>query len=104
MRANRTGGLLLLSLLFSLPAVHAAQLSPLGIESHTELVDPLDAGWFYRPERIESEKPEQLLDLLGIEEGDVVADIGAGPGFFPCAPPSESDDQGRCSRWTSSPR
>ena len=31
---------------------------------------------------MDSEKPEALLDLLGIEEGDVVADIGAGPGFF----------------------
>ncbi len=74
--------LLLLPLLFLLPAVYAAQSSPLGIESQTELVDPRDAGWFYRPERIESEKPEELLDLLGVKEGDVVADIGAGAGFF----------------------
>ena len=65
-----------------LPAGYAAQSSPLGIERQTELVDPRDAGWFYRPERIESEKPEELLDLLGIKEGDVVADIGAGAGFF----------------------
>ena len=82
MRPNFTDGLLLLPLLFLLPAVSAAQSSPLGIERHTELVDPRDAGWFYRPERIETEKPEELLDLLGIKEGDVVADIGAGPGFF----------------------
>ena len=82
MRPNRTNGLLLLPLLFSLPAVSAAQSSPLGIERQTELVDPRDAAWFYRPERIESEKPEELLDLLGIKEGDVVADIGAGAGFF----------------------
>ena len=74
--------LLLLPLLFLLPAVYAAQSSPLGIESQTELVDPRDAGWFYRPERIESEKPEELLDLLGVKEGDVVADIGAGACFF----------------------
>ncbi len=82
MRPNRTGGLLLLPLLVLLPAVYAAQSIPLGIERQTELVDPRDAGWFYRPERIESEKPEELLDLLGIKEGDVVADIGAGAGFF----------------------
>ena len=82
MRPNRTNGLLLLPLLFSLPAVSAAQSSPLGIERQTELVDPRDAAWFYRPERVESEKPEELLDLLGIKEGDVVADIGAGAGFF----------------------
>ena len=82
MRPHRASGLLLLPLLFLLPAVYAAQSSALGIERQTELVDPRDAGWFYRPERIESEKPEELLDLLGIKEGDVVADIGAGAGFF----------------------
>ena len=82
MRPNRTGGLLLLPLLFLLPTVYPAQSSPLGIESQTELVDPQDAGWFYRPERIQSEKPEELLDLLGVKEGDIVADIGAGAGFF----------------------
>ena len=82
MRPNCTHGLLLLPLLFLLPAVSAAQSSPLRIERQTELVNPRDAAWFYRPERIESEKPEELLDLLGIKEGDVVADIGAGAGFF----------------------
>ena len=82
MRPNRTGGLLLLPLICLLPAACAAQASPLGIERHTELVDPRDAGWFYRPDSVESEKPEELLDLLGIKEGDVVADIGAGAGFF----------------------
>ena len=82
MRPNRTDGLLLLPLLFLLPAVSAAQSSSLGIERQTELVDPRTAAWFYRPERVESEKPAELLDLLGIKEGDVVADIGAGVGFF----------------------
>ncbi len=82
MRPNRTNGLLLLPLLFLLPAVSVAQTSRPGSERQTELVDPLDAAWFYRPERVESEKPEELLDLLGIKEGDVVADIGAGGGFF----------------------
>ncbi len=73
---------MLLPLLFIVPTVCAAQSSLIGIERQTELVDPRDAGWFYRPERIDSEKPEELLDLLGIKEGDVVADIGAGAGFF----------------------
>ena len=80
MRLNSTNVLLLL--LFLLPAVSVAQSSPLAIERQTELVDTRTAAWFYRPERVESEKPEELLDLLGIKQGDVVADIGAGVGFF----------------------
>ena len=72
---------MLLPLVVLSPAVCAAQSISVA-ERHTELVDPRDAGWFYRPERVDSEKPEELLDLLGIREGDVVADIGAGAGFF----------------------
>ncbi len=73
---------LALALIASLTAGYAAQTSPLSGERPTELADPRDAGWFYRPGRINSEKPEELLDLLGIKEGDVVADVGAGVGFF----------------------
>jgi len=78
----RTGGVVLLPLFVLLPTVSASQPGPSANERHTELVDPRDAGWFYRPERVDSEKPEELLNLLGIDEGDVVADIGAGGGFF----------------------
>ena len=78
----RTSALILLPLFFILPAVSAAQSSALSIERQTELVDTQTIAWFYRQERVESEKPEELLDLLGIKEGDVVADIGAGAGFF----------------------
>lgn len=73
---------MLLPLLCLLPAISPAQSSDPGIERQTELADPEIAGWFYRSERVESEKPEELLDLLGIEDGDVVADVGAGAGFF----------------------
>ena len=79
---NRATTLFLLPLLCLLALVVAAQSSPPGSERRTELADPQDAAWFYRSERTETEKPEELLDLLGIKEGDVVADIGAGVGFF----------------------
>jgi precorrin-6B methylase 2 len=88
MRPNHTNRLVLLPPLFLLPllllppAASAAQASPPDAERQTELVNPRDAAWFYRSGRVESEKPEELLNLLGIEEGDVVADIGAGGGFF----------------------
>src|SRR5437867_2954666 len=40
------------------------------------------ADWLERPERDEEERPGLLLDALMIKPGDVVADIGAGSGYF----------------------
>ena len=40
------------------------------------------ASWLDRPEREVEEDPEALLDSLGIQKGMVVADIGAGSGYF----------------------
>jgi cyclopropane fatty-acyl-phospholipid synthase-like methyltransferase len=81
MRSTRKSWLFPL-LLACFPLPGAAQPVPLHTGRQAELANPQEAWWFYRPERVESEKPEELLDALGIEKGDVVADIGAGPGFF----------------------
>ncbi len=40
------------------------------------------ADWLERPERVEEEKPDLLVELLKLKSGDAVADIGAGTGFF----------------------
>ena len=40
------------------------------------------AGWLERPGRRREEKTDLLLDALALEPGDMVADIGAGTGFF----------------------
>jgi ubiquinone/menaquinone biosynthesis C-methylase UbiE len=40
------------------------------------------AGWLDRPEREKEEAPSKLLEALKIKAGDVVADIGAGSGYF----------------------
>jgi len=40
------------------------------------------ASWLDRPEREKEEKPSKLLPLLKLKEGDVVADIGAGSGYY----------------------
>jgi ubiquinone/menaquinone biosynthesis C-methylase UbiE len=40
------------------------------------------AGWLERPEREKEEQPNQLLDALKLKAGAVVADIGAGSGYF----------------------
>jgi ubiquinone/menaquinone biosynthesis C-methylase UbiE len=40
------------------------------------------AGWLDRPERDKEENPTKLMQMLPIKEGDVVADIGAGSGYY----------------------
>ncbi len=40
------------------------------------------ADWLERPEREAEEKPDLLLDALKLKPGDVVADIGAGTGYY----------------------
>jgi len=40
------------------------------------------AGALDNPEREKNDKPRELVDQLGIEKGDVIADIGTGVGFM----------------------
>jgi ubiquinone/menaquinone biosynthesis C-methylase UbiE len=40
------------------------------------------AGWLERPEREKEEQPKKLLKLLDLKPGMVVADIGAGSGYY----------------------
>src|SRR5688572_8316771 len=40
------------------------------------------ADWLERPQRAQEERPEQVLGVMGLQRGDVVADIGAGSGYF----------------------
>src|SRR5437588_12421958 len=47
-----------------------------------EVMGHLAAGWLERPEREKEEEPTRLMEALKIQPGDVVADIGAGSGYF----------------------
>jgi protein-L-isoaspartate O-methyltransferase len=40
------------------------------------------AGWLERPEREKEEAPSKLLPALKLKETDVIADIGAGSGYY----------------------
>lgn len=66
---------LALTLLAAVPG--GAQQRP-----HGRLFPPQDLGLLEGPDRDAWQRPEQIMDHLGIAEGSVVADLGAGGGWF----------------------
>jgi predicted methyltransferase len=51
-------------------------------ERHGRLFPPQDLGLLEGPDRDAWQKPDQIMDALGIADGSTVADIGAGAGWF----------------------
>jgi ubiquinone/menaquinone biosynthesis C-methylase UbiE len=47
-----------------------------------QVMGHLAAEWLDRPEREKEERPAKLMEVLKIKPGTVVADIGAGSGYF----------------------
>jgi SAM-dependent methyltransferase len=47
-----------------------------------QVMGHLGAAWLDRPEREAEEAPSVLIRNLGLRPGDVVADVGAGTGYF----------------------
>jgi ubiquinone/menaquinone biosynthesis C-methylase UbiE len=60
---------------FRADARHHTQRNP-------RLFAPQDLGLLEPPDREAWQKPDQVMDALGVAEGTVVADLGAGGGWF----------------------
>lgn len=73
----RCAGILLLA-----GALAAAAQTPPAKSPHGRLFPPQDLGLLEAPDRDEWQRPHQILDALGIADASVVADVGAGSGWF----------------------
>jgi SAM-dependent methyltransferase len=60
----------------------AAQAPQPSQSQHGRLFPPQDLGLLEAPDRDEWQRPHQILDALGIADASVVADVGAGSGWF----------------------
>jgi ubiquinone/menaquinone biosynthesis C-methylase UbiE len=69
-----------LALLLSAPLT--AQVQRPGPSSRHALFPPDDLTMLESPDRDIWQKPDQIMDTLGIADGSKVADIGAGGGYF----------------------
>ncbi len=49
---------------------------------HGRLFPPTDLGLLEAPDRVEWQRPDLIMDALGVAEASVVADVGAGSGWF----------------------
>lgn len=76
-RHLRTAGLALALALALLVAPAGAQQ-----RQHGRLFPPADLGLLEGPDRDAWQRPDQIMDHLGIGEGSIVADLGAGGGWF----------------------
>jgi len=68
-----------------LACVSAAALSAAASaqqQEHLRLFRPEDLGLLEPPDRDVWQRPEEIMDALQIAEGSVVADLGAGSGWF----------------------
>jgi predicted methyltransferase len=64
------------------PASVGAALQTRPEQNTGHLFPPENLGLLESPDRAAWQKPEQIMDALGIADGSTVADIGAGAGWF----------------------
>jgi ubiquinone/menaquinone biosynthesis C-methylase UbiE len=66
----------------ALSLVCAAVIGVSAAPQHGRLFPPEDLGILEGPDRDAWQRPDRIMDELGIGEGSVVADLGAGGGWF----------------------
>jgi predicted methyltransferase len=71
---------LLISVLVVVLAIAVSAVAPHA--QHTRLFRPEDLSELEGPDRDEWQRPDKIMDVLGIGEASVVADLGAGSGWF----------------------
>jgi ubiquinone/menaquinone biosynthesis C-methylase UbiE len=59
-----------------------ADVHPISGRQYAQVMSAAGAAWLDRPERIEEEQPDRALDVLKIQAGSTIADVGAGSGYF----------------------
>jgi predicted methyltransferase len=74
-RRRRSGWLAIPALAWALAATAADA-------QHGKLFPPTDLGRLEGPDRDAWQRPDQIMDALGIGDGSVVGDLGAGGGWF----------------------
>lgn len=63
-------------------AVHAQQRHPISGRVIAQVMGVEGAPWLDRPEREREEEPSKAVAALDIRRGQVVADVGAGSGYY----------------------
>ncbi len=79
---NLRRGVIIVGLLCSVLAVDLSGQTQQQGGSHGRLFPPSDLGLLDAPDRDLWQRPDQIMDALGIADASVVADIGAGSGWF----------------------
>lgn len=78
---RRAAAALALLALLSLPA-SAQGVHPVSGRRIAGVMGVAGANWLVRPERVAEENPEKAIRMLELKPGMIVADIGAGVGYY----------------------
>ena len=78
-RGNR---LVVCAALVCLAAAQSSRVHPVSGREYAYPMGVAGAAWLERAEREDEEAPARALQIIGIEPGSTIADIGAGSGYF----------------------